>query len=169
MINYLLNYFLRVLIKSYMPIYYVITLILMLLGIYRLYNINIFCYEKMRLRFAGDIDTIFMSKINILSDDNYEIEGYHPAFQSSKVSNITFQTYYEEQLKDFGTVIFSYYNNIKNRKGNSVGLENINLVNRTSGKYSVWFLECLLCCNNLIKIGQDIQGSSIEKKLFPSF
>ena len=166
MFNYFLNYFLRVLIKSYMPIYYVITLILMLLGIYRLYNINIFCYEKMRLRYAGEIDTIFMSKINILSDDNYEIEGYHPAFQSSKVSNITFQTYYEEQLKDFGTVIFSYYNNIKNRKGNSVGLENINLVNRTSGKYSVWFLECLLCCNNLIKIGQDIQGSSIEKKLF---
>ena len=34
-----------------------------------------------------------------------------------------------------------------------------------SGKLSVWFLECLFCCTNLIKIRQDIQGNLIEKNL----
>ena len=67
----------------------------------------------MRLIFAADINTIFMSKINILSDDKYEIEGYHPVCQSSKVSNLFIQTFYEEQIKDFGSIIKAKLNEIK--------------------------------------------------------
>jgi hypothetical protein len=121
----------------------------------------------MRLIFAADINTVFMSKINILSDDKYEIEGYHPVCQSSKVSNLFIQTFYEEQIKDFGSIIFSYYNNIKsNMPESSVGTANLSLLNKTSGKFSVWFLECLLCCNSLIKVGQSFQGNMLEKKFF---
>ena len=123
----------------------------------------------MRLLFAGEINTIFLSKLNILCDDNYEIKTYHPAFQSSKLSTISLQTYYKEELKDFGTIIFNYYNNIKNKKNNKesfIGLTNISLLNKISGKYSVWLLECLLCCNNLARTGHIIQGNINEKEIF---
>ena len=96
-----------------------------------------------------------MSKFNILCDDKYEIKGYYPAFQSSKASNITLQTFYKEQVKDFSSIIFSYYNNIKNK--GSFLLSNLSKLNKLSGKLSVWLLECLFCCNNLIKIGQNIR------------
>ena len=167
LINYFTNFFFRIVIKSYMPVYFVISSIIILIGVFRLYKLKIICYEKMRLIFAADINTVFMSKINILSDDKYEIEGYHPVCQSSKVSNLFIQTFYEEQIKDFGSIIFSYYNNIKsNMPESSVGTANLSLLNKTSGKFSVWFLECLLCCNSLIKVGQSFQGNMLEKKFF---
>lgn len=96
LMNYFKNFFLRIIIKSYMRLYFIISSIIILLGSYRLYKINIFCYEKMRLLFAGEINTIFMNKINILCDDNYEIKGYYPSFQSSKESSVSLQTYYDE-------------------------------------------------------------------------
>ena len=165
LINYFVNFFLRAIIKNFMPIYYIICSIIILLGTYRLYKIKIFSFEKMRVLFAGELNTIFMSKINILSDNHYEIKGYYPAFQASKLSNITLQEYHPEQLKDFSGIIFNYYNNIKNNKESFIGLTNISNLNKLSGKLSVWFLECLFCCNNLIKIRHDIQGNIIEKKL----
>ena len=166
-INYFTNFVFRVIIKSYMPVYFVISSIITLIGVFRLYKLNIICYEKMRLTFAADINTIFMSKINILSDEKYEIEGYHPVFQSSKVSNLFIQTFYEDQIKDFSSIIFNYYNNVKsNISESSVGIANLNLLNKASGKFSVWFLECLLCCNSLIKVGQNCQGNIMEKKFF---
>ena len=165
LINYFLNFFSRIILKSYMPIYYIISSFIFLLESYRLYKMNIFCFEKMRILLAGEINTIFMSKINILSDTHYEIKGYYPAFQASKFSNITLQEFLPEQLKDFSSIIFNYYNNIKNNKESFVGLTNINSLNKISGKLSVWFLECLFCCNNLIKIRHDIQGNLIEKNL----
>ena len=166
LMNYLMNFFLRAIIKSYMPIYFIISSIVLLLGLYRLYKNNIFCYEKMRILFAGEINTIFMSKINILSDDKYEIKGYYPAFQATKASNVSLQSYYKDEIKDFSSIIFSYYNNIKNNKESFIGLTNINPLNKVSGKLSVRLLECLFCCNNLIKIGHNIQGNLIEKNLF---
>ena len=167
LINYFTNFVFRIIIKSYMPVYFVISSIILLIGVFRLYKLNIICYEKMRLILAADINTVFMSKINILSDDKYEIEGYHPAYQTSKLSNLFIQTFYEEQIKDFGNIIFNYYNNVKNNASeSSVGMANLNLLNKTSGKLSVWFLECLLCCNSLIKVGQSYQGNMIEKKFF---
>ena len=105
LMNYFLNFLSRAIIKTYMPIYFVVSSIIILLGSYRLYKKNIFCFEKMRLLFAGEINTIFMSKINILSDDKYEIKRYYPAFQASKASNITLQTYYKDQIKDFSSII----------------------------------------------------------------
>ena len=164
LMNYFLNFFSRAIIKTYMPIYLIVSSFIILLGSYRLYKNNIFCFEKMRLLFAGEINTIFMSKFNILCDDKYEIKGYYPAFQSSKASNITLQTFYKEQVKDFSSIIFSYYNNIKNK--GSFLLSNLSKLNKLSGKLSVWLLECLFCCNNLIKIGQNIEGNMIEKNLF---
>ena len=161
--KYLYNYLLRLLIKCFMPIYFVILSIILLINVYNLYKINIFSYEKMRLHFASRINTIFMSKIGVLCDSHYEIEGYHCAYQSPKTSAISILTYYEEQLKDFGNIILSYYSNINNKNENSVTLDN---PNKAPNKYSVWFLECLLCCNNLIRIGQYLKGDLIETKFF---
>ena len=161
--KYLFNYFLRIIIKSFMPIYFVIISIILLIFMFNLYKINIFCYEKMRLYSAAKINTVFMSKIGVLCDKKYEIEGYHPAYQSSKTSAISTQTYYEEQLKDFGNIILSYYSNINSKNENSVIIDN---TNKTPNKYSVRFLECLLCCNDLIKIGQYIKGNGVETKFF---
>ena len=165
LMSYFLNYLLRAIIKSYMPVYFVVYTVIILLTVYRLYKINIFCFEKMRILYAGEINTIFMSKLNVLSDLNYEIKGFYPAFQASKVSNITIQEFQPEQLKDFSSVIFNYYNNIKNNKESFIGLTNISSLNKISSKLSVWFLECLFCCNNLIKIRHDIQGNKLEKNL----
>ena len=165
-INFIRNFFLRAVIKSYIPLYFIAACIALLVEIYRLYKLHIFCYEKMRLVMAGEINTVFMSKINILCDDKYEIKGFYPAFQSSKLSGITLQAFYQDQLKEFSTIIASYYNNIKNNKESFIGLTNISALNKISGKCSVWFLECLFCCNNLIKIGNDIQGNILEKNLF---
>ena len=165
-INFIMNFFLRAIIKSYMPLYFVVSSIIILIGIYRLYKLNIFCYEKMRILFAGQVNTVFMSRMNVLCDDKYEIKGFYPAFQASKFSGITLQVYYKDQLKEFSSVISSYYNNIKNNKESFIGLTNISALNKISGKCSVWFLECLFCCNNLIKIGKDIHGNLIEKNLF---
>ena len=161
--KYIFNYFIRLMIKSFMPIYFVILSIILLIFMQNLYKINIMCYEKMRLHHASRINTIFMSKIGVLSNNKYEIEGYHPAYQSSKTSTISVQTYYEEQIKDFGNIILSYYSNINSKNENSVALDNSN---KTPNKYSVWFLECLLCCNDLIKIGQYIKGNKIEINFF---
>ena len=161
--KYIFILFLRLIIKCFMPIYFVIISIILLIFVFNLYKIKIFCYEKMRLHYAANINTIFMSKIGILSDNTYEIEGYHSVYQSSKTSAISIQTYYEEQLKDFGNVILSYYSNINSKNENSLVVEN---TNKTQNKYSVWFLECLLCCNNLIRIGPFIKGNIIEKKFF---
>ena len=98
-----------------MPVYFVISSIIILIGVFRLYKLKIICYEKMRLIFAADINTVFMSKINILSDDKYEIEGYHPVCQSSKVSNLFIQTFYEEAF-DPNYIYTSYFNEKNNKK-----------------------------------------------------
>ena len=167
--NYLKNFLLRTIIKSYTPLYFIVSSFVILLGSYRLYNLNIFCFDKMRFLYANDIKTIFMSKINVLCDEHYKIKSFHPSFQNSKSSTISLQTYYQEELKDFSSIIFNYYNEIKSKKVNkesTVGLTNINTLNKISGKYSVWLLECLLCCNNLVKIGHVINGNPIEKILF---
>ena len=165
LINYFIYFILRAIIKSYMPVYFVISSIIILLGVYHLYKINIFCLEKMRILYSGEINTIFMSKVNVLSNSHYEIKGFFPAFQASKGSNVILQQYHPDQIKDFSSVICNYYSNIKNNKESFIGLTNISLLNKVSGKLSVWFLECLFCCNNLIKIRHDIQGNLIEKNL----
>ena len=161
--KYLFLYFLRLIIKCFMPIYFVILSIILLKFMHNLYKVNILCYEKMRLHYAAAINTVFMSKIGVLSDSKYEIEGYHSAYQSPKTSAISIQTYYEDQLKDFGNIILSYYSNINSKNENSLDLDTSN---KAPNKYSVWFLECLLCCNNIIKIGQYIKGDVIEIKFF---
>ena len=163
--NYFLYFVLRAIIKSYMPVYFVVSSIIVLLGVYRLYKIKNFCFEKMRILYAGEINTIFMSKINVLSNSHFEIKGFYPAFQASKGSNVIIQQYHPDQLKDFSSLISNYYSNIKNNKESFIGLTNISLLNKVSGKLSVWFLECLFCCNNLIKIRHDIQGNLIERNI----
>ena len=186
--NLIISCFFRSLFKSFMPVYFITHSIILISNIYNLKQQNIFCFDKCRLLHTYNIETIFFSKANILCDNTLEVCSYNPiCINNQKNGMINYRTYKENQRKELNIHLLKYYKDYifkekyqynKNEKtkrenrGSLILKENkINETkfNQESYHYTVLLLECLLSCNNLEKINNEIFGNTIEAKIFNNF
>ena len=169
----------RVICKSFMPMYYLINSIIILLGILNLKKENIFTFEKSKILYSSNIDTLFISKTGTLCDDKFEIKSFHPiCVNHHNINSLSFKTYTMNQNKEINLQLVKYYKDYLNTKNESskVGYRNdtkfdnnkinIDKINKKSCEYSTLFLECLLSCNNLEKYGMEVFGNSIDSEIF---
>ena len=184
----IISCFVRSLFKSFMPVYFITHSMVLISNLYNLKAHNIFCYDKSRMLHTFNINTIFFSKANILCEDILEVCSYNPiSINLQKHGKINYRTYNENQWKELNIQLLNYYNNYifntkyqyiksdnsKRENRGSLRLKNYELneakYNKESFHYTTLFLECLLSCNNLEKINNDIFGNTIEVKIFNNF
>ena len=176
------NMIIRLFCKSFMPVYYITSNIIIFLSIIRLKSENIFCYDKSRLlNNAGKIDTIFFSKTGTLCKKNLEINEYHPVYiNPHRPGIITYKVYKSNQSKEMNIKLMRYYKdyickkNANNepefnlRHGLKISPSQLKMdkLNNQSSEYITLFLECLLSCNSIDKFNSEIYGNSIETTIF---
>ena len=175
----------RTLCKSCMPMYFITNSIIILLSVNRLKNNKILCFDKSRLLKSGSIDTIFFSKTGTLCYNNFEINSYHPAYANpNKPGLINIRNYPESQCSEINYILERYYQDYYYRKQTNTNYNNYNSFisnhrfsllevsnsydkNKAfSWEYIALFVECLLSCNNLEKLGTKIFGNIIETTIF---
>ncbi len=162
----------RVICKSFMPVYFLTNSLILILGIIHLKKENIVCFEKSKLLSSSTIDTIFFSKSGTLCENSIEVNAYHPIYINPyKKNGISYRTYNINQYKEMNAQLLKYYNNYLEKS------RNINIVNKQSKKIqnkiilesyecTTLFLECLLSCNNLEKYNIEIFGNPIDTSIF---
>ena len=184
----IISCFVRSLFKSFMPVYFITHSMVLISNLYYLKQHNIFCYDKSRLLHTFNINTIFFSKANILCEDILEVCSYNPiCINFQKHSKINYRTYNENHWKELNIQLLNYYkdyifktkyqyiksDNTKRENRGSLRMKNYELneakYNKESFHYTTLFLECLLSCNNLEKINNEIFGNTIDVKIFNNF
>ena len=173
----------RILCKSLMPVYYITNSIIIISSVIRLKSENIFCYDKSRLlNNAGKIDTIVFSKTGTLSENIFEINGYHPVYiNPNKINSITYKAYNKNKCKEMNIQVLKYYKEYLYKNNNITDNEEYNfqhiiksdkkqsytnkLKNITNESIAL-FMECLLSCNNIDKFNKEIYGNIIETTIF---
>ena len=170
----------RIICKSFMPMYYLINSIIILLCIIKLKRENIFTFEKSKILYSSTIDTLFISKTGTLCEGKFEINGYHPIYTNHHNSNsLSFRTYNINQNKEINLQLVKYYKDYINKMREKSNISNNSIMfdynNFTTEKtnlkcyeYSTLFLECLLSCNNLEKYGMEVFGNPIDAEIFRS-
>ena len=172
----------RIIFKSFMPVYFITNSIIYFMGIFHLKNENIFCFEKSKLISPSRIDTIFFSKTGILCENNFEINGYHPIYiNPHRANSISYRTYKENQYKEMNSQLLKYYKGYLDKRRNEPSNQDFNLrhalrvernqlimdkMSKESCECTTIFLECLLSCNNIEKYNTEIFGNSIEIDIF---
>ena len=186
--NIVISCFSRSLFKSFMPVYFITHSMILISNLYNLKQQNIFCYDKCRLLHTYNIDTIFFSKSNILCENTLEICSYNPInINLKKHGIINYREYKGNQWKELNIHLLKYYTDyifktkyqynktdeIKLKRRGSLILKDYKIdetkLNKESCHYTTLFLECLLSCNNLEKINNEIFGNTIEVKIFNIF
>ena len=186
--NLVISCFARSLFKSFMPVYFITHSTILISNLYNLKQQNIICYDKSRLLHTYNIGTIFFSKSNILCENKLEICSYNPInINLQKHGIINYRTYNANQWKELNIYLLKYYTDyifktkyqynkpdeIKRQRRGSLILKDYKLdetkLNNESCHYTTLFLECLLSCNNLEKINNEIFGNTIEAKIFNIF
>ena len=175
---------LRTLCKSFMPMYFITNSIIILLSVYRLKKNNILCFDKSRLLKSGSVDTIFFSKTGTLCHNNFEINSYHPAYENpNKAGVINIKNYPESRCNEINYILERYYQEyfFKKQINNYSNYNSLFITHRHSlldistsydknrsyyWEYITLFVECLLSCNNLEKLGTKIFGNIIETTIF---
>ena len=173
---------LRTLFKSLMSVYYITHTIILLISLFHLKTKNIFCYDKCRLLHSYNIDKIFISKSNIISENSFEVNTYNPIYiNNQKSNNISYNIYKENQCKEMNIELLKYYKkyisicinktkDVKQEIRNSQifrnNTKNKNKIYDNINKYVALFIECLLSCNNIEKKNNEIFGNIIETKIF---
>ena len=159
--------------KCFIPSFHVISSGIIVNSIRHLLTVNVFCYDKSRLLYAGNINTIFFDKTGTLTEKSLELVGFLPAISSSNTSEICLKFYNINQIKDLTSILINYYTN--NIDEDSIFNDNISYSNiydkdkrasENQKKMAVSYLECLISCNDLEKINNQIYGNSIEKEIF---
>ena len=180
--------FIRSLFKSFMPVYFITHSIILISNLYNLKQQNIFCFDKCRLLHTYNIGTIFFSKANILCDNTLEICSYNPInINLQKHGMISYLTFKGNQWKELNIQLLKYYNDYifktkyqynkadKTKRENRRSLLlkdykiNEDKFSNETCHFTALFLECLLSCNNLVKINNEIFGNTIEMKFFNTF
>jgi len=172
----------RIIFKSFMPVYFITNSIIYFMGIFHLKHENIFCFEKSKLITPSRIDTIFFSKTGILCENNFEINGYHPIYiNPHRANSISYRTYKENQYKEMNSQLLKYYKGYLDKRRNEPFSQDFNLrhalrvernqlimdkMSKESCECTTIFLECLLSCNNIEKYNTEIFGNSIEIDIF---
>ena len=172
----LIKVLVRVICKSFMPTYYLINSIIILLGILKLKSENIYTFEKSKLLYSSKIDTLFISKTGTLCDDKFEVNGYHPVCANHhNLNTLGFRTYNVNQNKEINLQLVKYYKNYLDKQKEKTKVSynnnvydkfNTEKIRDKSCEYSTLFLECLLSCNNLEKYGMEVFGNSVDSEIF---
>ena len=166
----------RVICKSFMPTYYLINSIIILLGIIKLKSENVYTFEKSKLLNSSTIDTLFISKTGTLCDDKFEVNAYHPICVSHhNLNTLGFRTYNVNQNKEINIQLVKYYKDYLDKQkektkvsynSNTHNKLNTEKIKDKSCEYSTLFLECLLSCNNLEKYGMEVFGNNVDSEIF---
>ena len=174
----IISCFIRALFKSLMSVYFITHSIILIFGLYSLKMKKIVCFDKCRLLHSYNIDTIFISKTNVLSESKFKIDSYNPVciYNNHKVKNISFQKFKENQCKEMNLELLKYYKEYlsKNQNDNKNKLRNSLLFKSSKNKknekklnkFIALFLECLLSCNNIEEINNEKFGNIIEINIF---
>ena len=160
--------------RCYVPCFHIVSSGIIFLGILYLLKENINCFDKSRLLYAGSVNTIFFDKTGTLTEKNLEIGGFLYTSLSSNSSEITLKYYNINQIKDLTSILINYYSNCQQQEdqyfNDNISHSNIydkeRKMNEIPKKMAVLFLECMVCCNNLEKINNQIYGNAIEKEIF---
>ncbi len=171
----------RIIIRSFMPVFFLTNSIIYFIGLFHLKNEKIFCFEKSRLTTPSNIDTIFFGKTDILCDNTFEIKGYHPIYVNPhRTNSISFRTYKINQSKEMNSQLLKYYKDYLHKCQNNTLNPDFNIrqeirveknqinnkINQESNECITLFLECLLSCNNIEKYNTELFGNSIETAIF---
>ena len=139
---------------------------MILLGVFRLQKNNITCFDKSRLINSGKINTIIFNKTGTLSGETLEIDGYYiPNYSIEKEGNTFYNRYSASQSKKLNVEILNYYREYLHIKTNEDFAFHFNELRSKFEYLLILFLECLLCCNDVEKIGIDIFGNKLETSL----
>lgn len=173
--NLIITCIFRTLFKSMMSVYFFTHSIILIKSLYNLQKRNIICYDKCRLLYSYNINTIFFSTTNIISESFYTINTYNPAYIGNhRSNNIIYKSFNEYQYKEMNNELFNYYKEYISKNQitdfNSKNIRKAIIKNKQtsdkSNNYTVLFLECLLSSNNLEKINNEIFGNNLEIKIF---
>ena len=171
----------RVICKSFMPVFFVTNSIIYFVGIFHLKNENILCFEKSKLTSPSKINTIFFGKTGILCENTFDISGLHPIYiNPHRPNSISYRTYKVNQYKEMNYQLLKFYKDYLEKCQNLTiqdfnprqalkierGQSNIDKINQESNECITLFLECLLSCNNIEKYNTDIFGNSVETAIF---
>lgn len=177
------NYISIVLSLSFMPIYYITSSFIKYIGILNL-NIdrkkNIQCIDESRLIESGKINRVIFDKTGTLTENKIEISAFVPLYFDNSSLKFFFKIYEKHNIKKICEEHLIYYRNLIQRSSiretlNTLILSNNEKKNNNhknsftvkniSYELSALFLQCLLCCSNLLKINNEICGNLIEKEI----
>ena len=168
----ILNYIIAFFIRCFIPTFHIVNSGIIFLGMVFLLKENVKCFDKSRLLYAGSVNTIFFDKTGTLSEKNFEISGFFPICMSPNSTEVFLKYYSINQIKDLTSILINYYRNYQNEeKDIKDTISNSYIyckekISEMPKKMAVLFLECMVTCNNLEKINNQIYGNSIEKEMF---
>ena len=169
-----------------MPIYYIIICFIKHLGMLILNNENsksIQCIDESKLIESGNINRVIFDKTGTITENNLEISGFFPLYYDFSSFKFYFKIYDKKNIKKINDEHSIYYRNYLFNKNLNEEYNNIQLFNQeeknnlidsinentliTDNNYelSSLFLQCLICCTNLVKINNEICGNLIEKEI----
>ena len=165
---------------AFMPIYYLTSCYITFLGIFNLNTDdkqNIQCIDESRLIESGKINRVIFDKTGTLTENKIEISAFIPLYYDNSSYKFIFKIYEKNNIKKICEEHLIYYKNLVRKNSSN---ENISLIqalneaentisNKNSINYnfelSALFLQCLVCCSNLLKINNEICGNIIEKEV----
>ena len=165
---------------AFMPIYYLTSCYITFLGIFNLNTDdkhNIQCIDESRLIESGKINRVIFDKTGTLTENKIEISAFIPLYYDNSPYKFIFKIYEKKNIKKICEEHLIYYKNLVKKNSSN---ENISLIQTLSEakntisnrdsicnnfELSALFLQCLVCCSNLLKINNEICGNIIEKEV----
>ena len=179
----LFNYICIVLSLTFMPIYYITSSFIKFFGILNLIIDNkqrIQCIDESRLIESGKINRVIFDKTGTLTENKIEISAFVPLYYDSSSLKFFFKIYEKKNIKKICEEHLIYYRNLLKRSSFHENLNTLILSNKENknnyrknsftGKnnnyeLSAIFLQCIICCSNLLKVNNEICGNLIEKEI----
>ena len=176
----LIDNILIVLCFAFMPIYYLTSCYITFLGIFNLNTDdkhNIQCIDESRLIESGKINRVIFDKTGTLTENKIEVSAFIPLYYDNSPYKFIFKIYEKKNIKKICEEHLIYYKNLVKKNSSN---ENISLIQTLSEakntisnrdsicnnfELSALFLQCLVCCSNLLKINNEICGNIIEKEV----
>ena len=165
---------------AFIPIYYLTSCYITFLGIFNLNTDdkhNIQCIDESRLIESGKINKVIFDKTGTLTENKIEVSAFIPLYYDNSPYKFIFKIYEKKNIKKICEEHLIYYKNLVKKNSSN---ENISLIQTLSEakntisnrdsicnnfELSALFLQCLVCCSNLLKINNEICGNIIEKEV----
>ena len=179
----LFNYICIVLSLTFMPIYYITSSFIKFFDILNL-NIDnkhsIQCIDESRLIESGRINRVILDKTGTLTENKIEISALAPLYFDNLSKKFFFKIYEKKNIKNICEEHLIYYRNLiqsnsfretfntlilSNNETKNNYHNNSFIGNNNNYELSALFLQCLICCTNLIRVNNEICGNLIEKEI----